>query len=957
MYHTVFLIVFLINNLECSQYLDVKEDCSAGRSKGSFLWHSYTFKLLEVLMLKIVCSNGMTKCLYKPRKLKTYWPYWPLLYTHSHPKFYRKLNLVKIIWTKKILSAKFISFREKDLPYKPTRNINHTKHFYDTPPLKDTCTHLRKRPEQWNSCSVCSYCRRWDLYTPPGLGSNITITELLTSAKHNLCSMGRFAIFGSTLVRGKLDLGQPMSKLCGHFSFFRMYFVRNAHLRLFTTFHSLFVLDGFITVCSNFMEYSHFKTIKITGQPMFYFKSPSTRIVSYFSIETNKTCHIKLNIAPKGGLNAEVFDGPGKLSKTLLPLHNIYITSSFTCLLLMKVNFDEGILASPNNIDKMFSVNFSSSYCAMNQKYFLKPGFTKAFMLSKENMTFSPYFFLVQTGASSKINITIVKMSYHRAYLDTVACRYGGLVGVDYPHKDYEEVGLFCDDHDSSEGLSRSMYSQNASFLLVLYWFRSYSDISVTLEISSTQCSSVRYDSCSSAQSGPVPSNPVVKMYAHRQIETHFGVESAIVYTYSVEDNDCVVIQFSFTQSLGTEVCKLHKLSSINAHKLRRFETESTFQRELMYIIEGSLQPSSCNTICGNKGQHNIRYEHVVVENIKATKEFCFLFGSNLTCKYHVDYLRKHSNYFVSNKDISTLFQNNRDTRQFYLSAKIQSNFFPFNIFHFPHTESWTEITIWNEKSSVEGFEFTSVKQELFFTNKEFTHFDPKIIREFVNTRVALLHVATRSKSRLIPKIKIDTHFTSWYPTFNPTHSSITEISLKTSLLSFFMSFCGNYPSTIFSWNTSEWKENVSIHFQLMLINNNYQYSFHDMKEVHLQKKRQNLVVSGREKVQLSDWIGRYWVYLRTSVQIKCRVYKTADLTIPKLHSWKQSSHLCVTMNSKLPYFTHSDELQEFITFFKLDNADKDYGVFIGLQTRKVFHTAAEIITIVSVTEPGNKVL
>ncbi len=915
-----------------NKFLDIEDECIAAGSR--IQWHSYTDKLLEVLILRLVCGETMKMCSEKPQKPHMFWP---TVSRHQYPNVYRKINLIKIIWTKQILSDLFLSFRKNDLPGKPTRIIDHTKYFYNSPPLKDTCPSLREQPDQWNSCSVCSYCRHWDFYIPPQLSSNMTINELLTSAKFLVCSMGQLAIFASSVTHNRRHGRFFTGKLCGHFSFFRMYFVRNVHLKMFTTFHSLFVLDGFLTVCSRFMENSQTRTTKNRMYPMFHLKSLRGRIVSYFLMETKKSCCFEIAIAPKGGLNAEVFDGPGKLSKTLLPLHNIYISSSFTCLVMLKIYAHNGMLATAESNLQMLFINFSSFVNILHDRHLLEPAYIVNMQLPPKNTIQTPYLLLVETETAFKINVTITNMSYHRAYLDTVACRYGGLVGADNFHKDSQESGPFCMDHDFSASFSRSMYSQNASFLLVLYWFSHYSSITTILSISKTHCSSVRFDSCFNGGLGPVPHSAIVHLSKYLPMRRQPGGIRERVYEYHIEENDCVVIQFSFSQNfqVGNVTCDHYMSRQQRRHILRKFETKSTFQRSLMYIIKGSLEASSCSTICGNKDQHNMGFEQFIVEDIKVAKEFYFLSGNRMSCKHHLDFMGKQSNSFVGSNDISIHVQSMMHKVQFYMYAKVQSNSFIFSIFHYPHTKSWTEIIIWNEPSRAEAFGFSSYKQELRFASDLLvSNFDPKIKTRFKNTQVALLKMQTNSKYYFVPNLKIHTQFDSSLPSFYPIFSHITHIKLKTSSLSLFMSFHDNFPSTKFSWNASKWKPNASIHFQLMLISNNYQ---NYIEWVDKGSHQERVKTTGSKKVTLSGRTGRHMLYLHTSVQLKCRKYGTAaDVINPKLYHWQESLGLCHKFHSFLPYFTQSDELQEFITFMKVVDADEDHGTFIGLQTRKV---------------------
>ena len=88
------------------------------------------------------------------------------------------------------------------------------------------------------------------------------------------------------------------------------------------------------------------------------------------------------------------------------------------------------------------------------------------------------------------LNITTINT--HNILLDH-ECKFSGLAPIETSKIDYR---TFCHNHDSTKSLSESFYSERSSFTLVLYWYKEYSKINVTIGISQTECQTRHIDIC-----------------------------------------------------------------------------------------------------------------------------------------------------------------------------------------------------------------------------------------------------------------------------------------------------------------------------------------------------------------------------------------------------------------------------------------------------------------------------
>ena len=75
-------------------------------------------------------------------------------------------------------------------------------------------------------------------------------------------------------------------------------------------------------------------------------------------------------------------------------------------------------------------------------------------------------------------------------------CLFSGLVAAEKLKDDYRQTDTVCQNHDGTKDSSRSFYSYNSSLILVLYFYKPYSTINATVNISQTKCQPVQIDIC-----------------------------------------------------------------------------------------------------------------------------------------------------------------------------------------------------------------------------------------------------------------------------------------------------------------------------------------------------------------------------------------------------------------------------------------------------------------------------
>ena len=91
------------------------------------------------------------------------------------------------------------------------------------------------------------------------------------------------------------------------------------------------------------------------------------------------------------------------------------------------------------------------------------------------------------------IIVTVNKLLRIGLYDET--CLYGGLVASEQLTDDYRQSGTVCEHYHGTEH-PRKFYSHKSSLILILYWYKMYSKINITVDISSTSCELVNIDIC-----------------------------------------------------------------------------------------------------------------------------------------------------------------------------------------------------------------------------------------------------------------------------------------------------------------------------------------------------------------------------------------------------------------------------------------------------------------------------
>ena len=83
-----------------------------------------------------------------------------------------------------------------------------------------------------------------------------------------------------------------------------------------------------------------------------------------------------------------------------------------------------------------------------------------------------------------QIRVTVNRIVSNNLY--DYICYLNGLVVTERISDDYTPTNTLCESHDGIKQPSMNFYSQNSSLTLILYWYKGYETINVSVIISQT---------------------------------------------------------------------------------------------------------------------------------------------------------------------------------------------------------------------------------------------------------------------------------------------------------------------------------------------------------------------------------------------------------------------------------------------------------------------------------------
>ncbi len=285
--------------------------------------------------------------------------------------------------------------------------------------------------------------------------------------------------------------GAPDSDLffSGHHSLVFVYpKFQSFYLQPIPNYHLVFIVNGTFAVMGTNLVHSlpvqTFQNLK--PNQMFAIEDKNQTLVTYH-LQTEKLNQIVLTMSLQENYNYIVYDGPGILSNMLRKLP-IQKCSTFQCFIHL-------LTASKSaNSDNYFI--YESCQLPIHQSNTTVHKTRKTYF-PNENCTSHLCVAGFTTDSDHQINLTVSNLTVQGNFFDVFpACVLSGVIVGEYLNKAYREYQTHCEAHDSGYIQRQRLYSHNSSLMLLVYWYKNYNKIDVSVITSQTNCQPIVINLC-----------------------------------------------------------------------------------------------------------------------------------------------------------------------------------------------------------------------------------------------------------------------------------------------------------------------------------------------------------------------------------------------------------------------------------------------------------------------------
>ena len=401
------------------------------------------------------------------------------------------------------------------------------------------------------------------------------------------CSVGQVTVISYSLMR-------QMYRYCGIYSnlinypqsrnvsvtstIFAGVNIKEAHIYNVSVFYSVIDTKRIVTLPE--VKF-HRKTLKWN----LYLEQYDIRILR-FQIVAKKYQLFMINFTVNSNITVEFYDGPGTLSTNTFKYNqNSYKSSTFQCVIHLWI-------VSNKNLNSECGFRFVTIPNAVVKSISMKD-------ISKHRISHivaKPEIWKIVS--SSNVNLKITNLTY--TYYNDPQCSFAGIAVYVLNNYTFTEIGTECFSpgnltkykHYLSKSKEitkdslyfdhlfthRDFYSSSNETLLVLYSYKEYGNLSITIQVSTTKCKPVMINTCALTNICKSLNNTVCKNHIdqirsinlkYKQLSTNFPV--------SVKPGECLILQM---------VAIIDRLTRANAFT----DCEITFHHIDIFTKEISIQ-------------------------------------------------------------------------------------------------------------------------------------------------------------------------------------------------------------------------------------------------------------------------------------------------------------------------------------------------------------------------------
>ena len=787
-------------------------------------------------------------------------------------------------------------------------------------------------------------------------------------------------------IRNSWELKEPMQSnsyiFCGQHSMFSIFpYFTNIDIRIISTryvalkFHASFaVMDHAVVYSAETNDFSEPK-------PYAAYALKNNIFSLTYHLLVRKVNHIFIKKSKQVSFHSVIYDGPGFLSPSAAQMREYESVSSFQCLVR--------ILARAVFKDMIGYFVFHSKPTKVYQTFRPSNISDVPVNLPDRHCVLVVCVVLLQAKTGYRVNVTLTQMTYDGE--KSLTCKYGGLLGAEDCCEIYSESVTVCKNHDSTVELSRSFYSQNASFKLVHFWYPPYSRIHVSLVASATECKAVQVDICTLYYLCDPKhlynqwNSPECVSYlkgVSKSSALHLkGSKNNNWLAVSGKQDSCYVLQEVQTNIIKhfpgrnsprekeeTAVCHFNLLPDMNSddHFRTRLFLKGVLQRNILPLKIPSFNSSE------------VTVESVHVQG--KSKELCVfttrhkkrLCRKGIASVLLTSYQGSKQKRLVRGK-ISVVHQ-----KEFVITGKLlsQSTLSPVSLklatVFSVNSDSWVDIVVYNSSIKEDGSKpkfldyptliIPSLVKEGYdiIEHSPFPHQTlhvrynlPGVSRKY-HSHVIMLQLSNKYKQKDI-KVTFHTMACYFFDVYSEKFNWKSEVTLSNILSNKFISLAGSFPNfKLFPTSTIDQRKRNLL--EALWIDDNFQISSNSSEEFERTgwtRRKFGLCYLriGGQKIPMTcsliplEPFGEetqprsYWLFTKHTTRLDVlRFYLgSSDLENITIFSWKEAFKICKFRKGTLPTFTKRNELDEVMSLMKLrEEAKYVEGIFIGI------HAAAE---------------
>ena len=283
----------------------------------------------------------------------------------------------------------------------------------------------------------------------------------------------------------------------------------------------------------------------------------------------------RINIVGDLGKMIELFDGPGTLSPNIfMNNQEPKVTSTFQLIIHLW-------MPSTKIVSANCSLRFVTIAGTVNRIIEIYHPWTHKISHIVEKSE------IWKILSHYNLKIAIINLTYSGD--NDAVCTFAGITPCDLSTDSYREITTECFSIEDSLTY-RNIYSKSNDTLLVLYSYRKYGNLSITIQLSITQCKPVTVNTCALTYLCQFPNNTMCKDHREQIRSLNItNMQISIDFPISMNPGQCFILQ------MVALIDRLTLLKNVSACKINfRHIDISSRKMKILFNIRAFFHDMAC---------------------------------------------------------------------------------------------------------------------------------------------------------------------------------------------------------------------------------------------------------------------------------------------------------------------------------------------------------------------------